>query len=89
MASSGSSLAKEYEAIAEYLQFQRYPVGYAKNQKRSLRRKAIDHYKIKKSSLYYSVDGKTAWRKVIRTSQEKRRVMESCHSSPQGWQCYS
>ena len=73
-----------YDEIADYLLFKRYPVGYDKNKKRTLRRKATNHFKVKDGSLYYSLDGKTEWKKVVRTPEEKRRVLESCHSSTEG-----
>ena len=46
-----------YYEVADYLK--RYPVGYDKNKKRTLRRKATNHFKVKEGSLYYSLDGKT------------------------------
>ena len=46
--------AVEYDHVYNFLQLHRYPPECNKNKKRSLRRKANGHYKIKSGTLVYS-----------------------------------
>ena len=65
--------------------------------KRSLRRKANEHYKIKSGTLMYSAMSATKankkkgcfsgreWKRVIKSEDERLRIFTSCHSSTQGY----
>ena len=85
---------KDYEDIFRYLVLKSYPNDASKNQKRILRRRAKEHYKIRSGKLLYSARGKTKaldrgrssrdWKIVVKTKEERRKVLESCHSGSGG-----
>ena len=80
-----------YDDVYEFLTFHRYPTGFSKNQKRVLRRKSQDHFRVKRGLLFYSTkrraDGeRRQWRQVPRTVAEQERIIRACHSSVEGKQ---
>ncbi len=44
---------EDYEEIYQFI-FHCYPTGFSKNQKRVLRRRSQDHFRVKKGVLFYS-----------------------------------
>ena len=73
--------------------FHRYPESYSKNQKRSLRRKSKDHFKIENGNHFYSAAAEKKvgcteriWRRVIRkcTDEERSGILSSCHCLLEG-----
>ncbi len=83
----------EYDYVFTYVVDGSYPDGYTKNERRSLRRKCNCHFMVQDGMLYYSSADvtkhspdktKRGWRMVVRTERERRRIIESCHSSNQG-----
>ena len=78
----------DYKAIQEFLNDGSYPVGYSKDQKRSLRRKAKLNFQFKSGVLCYSVSSVSTkerrWRRVIPTEEERHRIMKICHASAKG-----
>ena len=88
--------ALEYDQLYDYAAFHQYPTGSSKNQRRIIRRKCLEHFRAEDGVLYYSPVGTSQvsrgspdrkWKIVVRTEDERRRIMESCHSSPHG-RCY-
>ena len=80
-----------YDDVYDFLTFHRYPTGFSKNQKRVLRRKSHDHFRVKRGLLFYStkrgVDGqRREWRQIPRTVAEQERIIRTCHSSVEGKQ---
>ena len=86
--------AIEYDHLYDYAAFSRYPTGSSKNLRRIIRRKCIEHFRAENGVLYYSAVSvgtskaascpDRAWKVVVRTEEERRRIIESCHSSPHG-----
>ena len=88
----------EYEEIHEFLTFQQYPNGFSKNQKRVLRRRSQNHFRVKRGLLFYSRVSQTEaddakgqgkrldreWRQVARSEAQRERIIHSCHSSLEG-----
>ena len=67
---------EDYDVVYDYLMKAAYPSGCSKNQRRVLRRRCIDHFKVSGGILYYSkttsgTDNRD-WRIVVKTD---------CHSS--------
>ena len=91
--------AIEYEQLYEYAAFHWYPTGSSKNQRRIIRRRCLEHFQAEDGVLYYSSVGTSKvsqmasdspdrkWKIVVRSEEERRRIMESCHSSPHGRCC--
>ena len=84
---------EEYRRIYAFLAHHRYPLGFGKNEKRSLRRKCVEHYCLKRGLLRYSrlstSDAKKRhlnqeWRQVPRSEEDKKGILHSCHSSAEG-----
>ena len=87
---------EEYHAIYQYLVFKRYPNGLSKNEKRMLRRRAKEHYRMKNGRLLYSAVGRSrskaitdkgksrAWKIVVKTEEERKKILQSCHSGSGG-----
>ena len=92
----------EYEEIHEFLTFQQYPNGFSKNQKRVLRRRSQNHFRVKRGLLFYSRVSQTEaddakgqgkrldreWRQVARSEAQRERIIHSCHSSLEGTNNY-
>ena len=82
----------EYDHLYDYAAFSRYPTGFSKNQRRIIRRKCIEHFRAEDGVPYYSASkvSKSAscqdrtWKIVVRTEEERRRIIESCHSRMTG-----
>ena len=72
-----------YDLLYDILRYHRYPNVFTKCDKRALRRKATN-YKVKSGHLlYYHKTGQT-WKQVPRSSTERVRILEACHSLPEG-----
>ena len=56
----------------------------SKKQKRVLRRKCLDKFKVKRGCLYHSNDGQVDWKEVPRDHAHVERIPECCHSSLEG-----
>ena len=74
---------QDYEDIYQYLCFRRYRTDSSKNQRRIVRRRAKEHFKVKNGRLFYTT-GKTKaapkWRLVVKDVKERKRILESCHN---------
>ena len=83
--------AIEYDQLNEYAAFHRYPTGSSKNQRRIIRRRCLENFRAEDGVLYYSQLASDSpdrkWKIVVRSEEERRRIMESCHSSPHGRCC--
>lgn len=73
----------EYEDVYSYLFSHSYPNNYTKQQKRALRRKA-ENFKVEKGALFYLHKLSTRWKQVPRSENERKRILEACHSFPGG-----
>ena len=76
--------SEEYEAIYQFLRFGQYPEGFSKNDKRVLRRKSKENYQVVKDFLFYRPRRGREWKKVPRFQKERVRIIEVCHSLPEG-----
>ena len=74
----------EYEEIYQFLQYRKYPADFEKTQKRNLRRKANNNYKVDRGLLYYHHKDKPEWKQVPRNSKDKERILASCHANAEG-----
>ena len=84
-----SSVMEELEAVENYLLRGAYPSGLSKGEKANLRRKCKNNFKLEDGILYYKravTDGesKEPWRICVRSEEDKRRVIESCHAGVEG-----
>ena len=84
-----SSVMEELEAVENYLLGGAYPSGLSKGEKANLRRKCKNNFKLEDGILYYKravTDGesKEPWRICVRSEEDKRRVIESCHAGVEG-----
>ena len=89
----------DYDGLYEYLAFSKYPTGSSKNQRRILRRKARVHYGVKSGRLLYSATSSATaslnekternWKLVIKTREERLRILENCHSGTVGKMVYN
>ncbi len=77
---------EEYDAVFHFLRSGEYPAGFSKNEKRALRRKAKDNYKVEKDALFYRPRGGSSWKKVPRFWKERERIIDVCHVLPEGIQ---
>ena len=69
----------EYGALYAYLSKGVYPSDYGVNKKRILRKKA-ENFKIDNGELFYvGRKNGTMPRRVIKTEEERRRILENCH----------
>ena len=79
---------EDYDIVYDYLMKAAYPSGCSKNQRRVMRRRCIDHFKVSGGILYYSKTtsgtDKRDWRIVVKTVADKKRILEACHSNHQG-----
>ena len=51
---------EDYEAVYAYLNSGTYPTGFSKNQRRALRRKCLEHFKVSAGTLYFSSERKSS-----------------------------
>ena len=71
----------EFTAVETYLRCSQYPKGMTKGEKANLRRKCKNNFKFETRMLYYKKDGIDEAPKIcVRSDDEKRRILESCHS---------
>lgn len=78
---------EDYEIVYDYLNAGSYPSNWSKNDKRILRRRCANNFKISKGVLYYSTKKggtRNDWRIVVKNDDEKKRIMNACHSNPEG-----
>ena len=74
----------EYDALFVYLSKGVYPSDYGANPKRMLRRKA-ENFGIDNGELFYVGRKKgDKPRRVIKTEEERRRILENCHGQTEG-----
>ena len=66
------------EELYYFCSIKTYPTGFSKNQKRALKRKCQEKFKVERRYLYYN---KVDWRQVPR---DRGHVERSCRSSLQG-----
>ena len=71
--------AVEYDRVYNFLQLHRCPAECSKNKKRSLRRKANEHYKFKSGTFMYSAMSvtKAIEKKGCFSGRERKRVVKS------------
>ena len=70
-------LSEEYcDNILAYLWHGTYPKDFSKNDRRSLRRRAAV-FQQKNGVLYYPGSGNGQWRRVIRTVEERKRILDA------------
>ena len=81
---------EELKIVEKYLLRGEYPPEYTKTDKANLRRKCRNNFKLEEGVLYFrkkvSDDNSEPWRICVHSEDEKRRVLESCHSGVEGWQ---
>ena len=87
---------EEYVDVYAYLESNKYPEGLLKDSKRNWRRKCRENFKIENGQLFHrkgdrkavkeqeQEHGSNEWKLCIKTSEEKERIMRSCHSSVTG-----
>lgn len=78
---------EELKNIELYLLRGEYPTGYTKADKANHRRKCRNNFKLEEGILYYrkNVSNENEpWRICVHTEDEKKRVLESCHSGVEG-----
>ena len=74
----------EYDALFVYLSKGVYPSNYGANSKRILRRKA-ENFSIDNGELFYVGRKKgDKPRRVIKTEEERRQILENCHGQTEG-----
>lgn len=74
----------EYDTLYTYLSKGVYPSNYDANKKRMLRRKA-ENFRIDNGELFYVGRKKgDKSRRVIKTEEERRRILENCHGQTEG-----
>ena len=70
--------------IETYVRRGDYPAGLTKAEKANFRRKCRQNFKFEDGVLYYKKCSKAEkdeeWRICVRSSEEKARVLESCHA---------
>ena len=81
------NFVEELKSIELYLLRGEYPTDYTKVDKANLRRKCRNNFKVEDGMLCYrrNVSNESEpWRICVRTEDEKRRVLESCHGGVEG-----
>jgi len=75
----------DYSNVLDYLRLGSYPKVFTKNERRALRRKA-ECFRVKSGVLYYAGRGSASGnlRRVVKTEEEKKRILDACHSSVEG-----
>ena len=77
----------EFTAVETYLRSSQYPKGMTKGEKANFRRKCKNNVKFETGMLCYKKDGideASQWKICVRSDNEKRRILESCHSGIEG-----
>ena len=76
------------EQLKNIEQYFEYPTGYTRADKvANLRRKCRNNFKLEEGILYYRrnvLNENEPWRICVHTEDEKKRVLESCHSGVEG-----
>ena len=75
---------EEYDAIFHYLRTDHHPPGLSRDQRRSLRRKAKNNYRVRKERLLIGKSQLETWKQVPRSREERDRIMKLCHALPEG-----
>ena len=81
---------EEFTVVENYLHHGRYPDGLSKGEKANLRRKCRNNFLFESGLLYYrrakgaDEAEEEPFRIRIRTEEEKKRIMESCHAGVEG-----
>ena len=73
----------EFTAVETYLRSSQYPKGMTKGEKANFRRKCKNNFKFETGMLYFHKDGideASQWKICVRSDNEKRQILESCHS---------
>ena len=74
----------EFSIVEDYLRMNQYPKGISKRDKANLRRKC-KNFKFDCGVLYFRrVKVKRKGGRFVRTEDEKRRILESCHAGIEG-----
>ena len=72
---------QKYAAVDAYLRRGEYPSGIVKGEKANLRRKCGNNFRVEEGVLYYKkASDESDWKICIRSTDEKRKIMESCHA---------
>ena len=74
-------------SLETYLRCSQYPKGMTKGEMANSRRKCKNNFKLETGMLYYKKDGideASKWKICVRSDNEKRRILESCHSGIEG-----
>ena len=77
----------EFTAVETYLRSSQYPKGMTKGEKANFRRKCKNNFKFETGMLYfknYGIDEASQWKICVRSDNEKRQILESCHSGIEG-----
>ena len=85
----------DVSAVEEYLLRGEYPLAYSKSDKANLRRHCRNNFKIDDGIMRYHTARKVAkcageeaeeseWKVCVRSQEEKKRIMESCHGGKSG-----
>eukprot|EP00731_Ephydatia_muelleri_P034765 Em0075g18a len=78
----------EFSVVEDYLRMNQYPKGISKGDKANLRRKC-KNFKFDCGVLYFrrvkkGEGDEEGWKICVRTEDEKRRILESCHAGIEG-----
>ena len=78
----------EFSVVNDYLRMNQYPKGISKGDKANLRRKC-KNFKFDCGVLYFrrvkkGEGDEEGWKICVRTEDEKRRILESCHAGNEG-----
>ena len=78
----------EFSVIEDYLRMNQYPKGISKGDKANLRRKC-KNFKFDCGVLYFrrvkkGEGDEEGWKICVRTEDEKKRILESCHAGIEG-----
>ena len=74
---------EDLAAVDAYLRRGEFPSGITKGEKANLRRKCHNNFKLEEGVLYYKkASDESDWKTLvcIRSTGEKRKIMESCHA---------
>ena len=79
----------EFQVAENYIRYGQYPDSLGKGEKANLRRKCRNNFKFEAGILYYrkvtkQKDAENTWRICVRTEEEKKQIMESCHGGVEG-----
>ncbi len=82
---------EDYDDIFRFCEGRGYPAKLTDPEKRNFRRKCKENFKVDGGQLYYKRSDRGTqslserpWKLCIKTTEEKERVLKSCHSSATG-----